>query len=133
MAELGEPRREEPLRGAAVWREFRRARYALWGSLLLIVLLGAALHDVLARSLLARASWLLGVIALIGYPLRYLLGFRCPRCGGVFLATGRLRDFLGLGRIIWGSRCGACSLPTGAARELGPPSSRGIRESGPIL
>lgn len=117
MAELRDPR-DEARRSAAAWRDFRRARHALWVVLVVIAAVGAALHDVIARSLFAKASWLFGVFALIGYPLRYLLGFRCPRCGGVFLATGTLRDFLGLGRILWGNQCGSCSLPAGGAKDL---------------
>lgn len=132
MAELRDPR-DEARRGRAPWRDFRRARFALWAALLVIAAVGAALHDVIAASFLAKASWLLGVFALIAYPLSYLLGFRCPRCGCVFLATGKLRDFLGLGRILWASQCGSCSLPAGESGELSPPSSRGIRESGPSL
>lgn len=132
MAVLRDPR-DEARRDAPAWRDFRRARHALWAALVLIASVGAALHDVLASSLFARTSWLLGVFALIAYPLRYLFGFRCPRCGEVFLATGKLRDFLGLGRILWASQCGSCSLPAGESGELSAPSSRGIRESGPLL
>lgn len=101
--------------GAAAFRDFRRARQALWAALVVIVAASAALHDVIAPSLSAKAAWLLGVFVLIGYPLGYLLGFRCPRCAQVFLATGKLRDFLGLGRILWANRCGSCSLRTGGA------------------
>jgi hypothetical protein len=132
MVELRDSRHEAGRR-APPWREFRRARLALWAALVVIASVGAVLHDVLAQSLFAKASWLLGVFVFIGYPLRYLLGFRCPRCGGVFLATGKLRDFLGLGRILWANHCGSCSLPAGESGELSPPSSRGIRESGPLL
>jgi hypothetical protein len=132
MAELRDPR-HEARRDRAAWRDFRRARCGLWAALAVIAAAGAALHDVIAASLLGKASWLLGVFALIGYPLRYLLGFRCPRCRGVFLATGKLRDFLGLGRILWASQCGSCSLSAGESGELSAPSSRSIRESGPLL
>ena len=125
MAELRELR-DEARRGAAAWRDFRRARHALWAVLVVIAAGGAALHDVIAQSLFAKASWLLGVFALLGYPLRYLLGFRCPRCREVFLATGKLRDFLGLGRILWANHCGSCSLPAGGAKEF-----RRVPEDGP--
>ena len=58
-------------------------------------------------------AWISGVVAVVAYPLGYLLGFCCPRCGEAYLTTGGLRDFLGLGRVLWGSRCGRCSLPAG--------------------
>jgi hypothetical protein len=119
MAEPRDPREQVRPRLAA-WRDFRRARHALWATLVLIAAVGAALHHVIAQSLFAQTAWLLGVFALIGYPLRYLLGFRCPRCGGVFLATGKLRDFLGLARILWANQCGSCSLRAGDGKE--PPS-----------
>src|SRR5688572_25098336 len=117
MAELRDPR-DQGRSGLEAWRDFRRARHALWATLVLIAALGAALHDVIAQSLFAQTAWLLGVFALIAYPLRYLLGFRCSRCGEVFLATGKLRDFLGLGRILWANHCGSCSAPPGGAMEF---------------
>lgn len=132
MAERSDRRAEASFRGAPVWRDFWRARYALWASLLVVVLASAALHDLIAESLLGKLIWLLGVLLVLRYPLGYLFGFRCPRCHGVYLATGKLRDFLGLGRILWSSRCGVCSLPARETQELGPPSSGPIRESGPI-
>lgn len=118
----------EPSRRPQLWRGFRRARLALWLLLALLVVAGAGLHDSMAHSLFMRLLWLVAVAALIGYPLRYLFGFRCPRCGGVYLATGGLRDFLGLGRILWANRCGSCSLPAGHA---GPPSAGELPESRP--
>jgi hypothetical protein len=106
------PELEPPSRGSP-WREFRRARYLLWGALALLVVLGALLHDLTTASLGARLAWISAVVAVVAYPLGYLLGFRCPRCGEAYLTTGGLSDFLGLGRILWGSRCGRCSLPAG--------------------
>lgn len=125
MAELPDPR-DEARRGTAVWRDFRRARLGLWAALVVIASVGAVLHGLIAQSLFAKASWLLGVFALIGYPLRYLLGFRCPRCHGIFLATGKLRDFLGLGRILWANHCGSCSLRAG-----GPTDLEGLSDAAP--
>jgi hypothetical protein len=83
--------------------------------LAVLMIAGAALHDLTTHSLLARLLWLGGVVAVIGYPLHYLLGFRCPRCGALYLATGRLADFLGLGRVLWARHCGNCSLQAGHA------------------
>ena len=117
MAELRDPRDQAPP-ALTAWRDFRRARHVLWATLVLIAAVGAALHDLIAQSLFAQTAWLLGVFALLGYPLRYLLGFRCPRCGAVFLATGKLRDFLGLGRILWANHCGSCSSPAPGAMDL---------------
>jgi hypothetical protein len=94
----------------------------------LLCVAGALLHDVTAQSLPARLGWFLGVVVLIGLPLRYLLGFRCPRCGGVYLATGGLRDFMGLGRILWGNRCGTCELEAGNAEV----PSGDVPESRPV-
>jgi hypothetical protein len=97
--------------------------------LAVLVIAGAALHDVTTHSFWAKLLWLGGVVAVIGYPLQYLLGFRCPRCGALYLATGRLGDFLGLGRVLWARRCGNCSLQAGhapaglAAADAHPPSS----------
>jgi hypothetical protein len=81
--------------------------------LVVLVIAGAALHDVTTHSSLAKLLWLGGVVAAVGYPLRYLLGFKCPRCGALYLATGRLGDFLGLGRVLWAQRCGSCSFQAG--------------------
>jgi hypothetical protein len=81
--------------------------------LVVLVIAGAALHDVTTHSSLAKLLWLGGVVAVVGYPLHYLLSFKCPRCGAPYLATGRLGDFLGLGRVLWAQRCGSCSLPAG--------------------
>jgi hypothetical protein len=111
--EYGEAGQQGPSEIWLVWRSFRRARMALWALLLLLVLLGAALHDWTTRSPWARMLWITAAAAAIGYPLRYLLGFRCPRCGGVYLATGGLRDFLGVHRVLWARRCGTCSLRAG--------------------
>jgi hypothetical protein len=97
------------------WRDFRRARYALWCVLVLLVVLGVLLHDLMARSPVARFAGTTGMVLLVAYPLGFLLGFKCPRCGEAFLATGGLRDFLGLGRILWSRRCGSCALPAGEA------------------
>jgi hypothetical protein len=96
-----------------VWRRFRRARLALWGLMLLVAVAGAALHDWMASSFWVRLLWIGAAAIAVGYPLRYLLGFRCPRCRGVYLATGGLRDFLGVHRLLWATRCGTCSLRTG--------------------
>src|SRR6185436_7321919 len=95
------------------WRDFRRARYALWCMLVLLVALGVLLHDLMARSPVARFAGTSAMVLLVAYPLGFLLGFRCPRCGEAYLATGGLRDFLGLGRILWSRRCGTCALPAG--------------------
>jgi hypothetical protein len=83
--------------------------------LAVLVVAGAALHDVTTQSGLAKLLWLGGVVSVIAYPLHYLLGFRCPRCGALYLATGGLVDFLGLGRVLWARRCGSCSLQAGPA------------------
>ena len=93
------------------WRDFRRARYSLWCLLVLLVALGALLHDLMARSPVARFAGTSAMVLLVAYPLGFLLGFKCPRCGEAYLATGGLRDFLGLGRILWSRRCGSCALP----------------------
>jgi len=95
------------------WRDFRRARYALWCVLVLLVVLGVLLHDLMASSPVARFAGTSGMVLLVAYPLGFLLGFRCPRCGEAYLATGGLRDFLGLDRILWSRRCGTCALPAG--------------------
>jgi len=95
------------------WRDFRRARYALWCVLVLLVVLGVLLHDLMARSPVARFAGTGLMVLLVAYPLGFLLGFKCPRCGEAYLATGGLRDFLGLGRILWSRRCGRCALPAG--------------------
>lgn len=106
----GEPERLGP---RALWRGFRRARWRLWIALAALAVVGAALHDALARTVWARLVWLAVIAVSIAQPLRHLLGFRCPRCSGVYLATGGLRDFLGLHRILWSRRCGSCALPAG--------------------
>lgn len=113
--------------GRRSWRDFRRARYALWGLLVLLVALGAALHDLMMRSPAARFVGTSAMVLAVAYPLGFLLGFKCPRCGEAYLATGGLRDFLGLGRILWSRRCGRCSLPAGE----GVPSSRDYPDSRP--
>jgi hypothetical protein len=92
------------------FRSFRRARLALWSMLAALAPLGAYFHDLTHTSTLARLIWTAIVVVLLGYPLLFLFEFRCPRCGGVYLSTGKLRDFLGLGRILWATRCGICSL-----------------------
>lgn len=86
-----------------------------------------ALHDWMAQSTFVRLGWLSCVIGAIGAPLGVLFGFRCPRCGETYLATGTARDFLGLGRILWSNRCGSCSLPAGHEDDL-----RRVPDSGPI-
>jgi hypothetical protein len=119
-----------PPSSSSSWREFRRARYLLWGALTVLVVLGALLHDLTTASLAARLAWISAVVAVVAYPLGYLLGFRCPRCGEGYLTTGGLRDFLGLGRILWGSRCGRCSLPAGH-RDRRAVSSSDLPDSRP--
>jgi hypothetical protein len=118
--------RRGALDASTSWRAFRRARHALWGLLALLVGAGAFLHDLTVNSLAARLVWLGGVALTIGWPLRSLLAFRCPRCGGVFLATGGLRDFLGIGRILWANRCGACDLPAGHGHDSDLPDAAPI-------
>ena len=98
----------------------------MWLASALAVVVGAALHDRAERSLAGRLLWLAGAVLCIAAPLRQLLAFRCPGCHGVFLATGRWSDFLGLGRIFWAERCGHCGLHL---PDDGPPSSGGIPES----
>jgi hypothetical protein len=90
-----------------------------------VALVGAALHDWTASSVWARILWIVAAAVAISYPLRRLLGFRCPRCQRLFFATGDVRDFLGVHRLLWGRRCSGCSLRAGHA-ELGPdvPDSR---------
>jgi hypothetical protein len=83
--------------------------------LVLLVALGALLHDLMARSPVARFVGTSAMVLLVAYPLGFLLAFRCPRCDEAYLATGGLRDFLGLGRILWSRRCGSCELPAGEA------------------
>jgi len=95
------------------FREFARARLALRGLLVCLIPLGVLLHDLTAHSLGAKLAWMLGIAVLIAYPLGYLLAFRCPRCRAPFLATGSVRDFLGLGRVLWGKRCGTCGRAAG--------------------
>jgi hypothetical protein len=113
--------------GRRSWRDFRRARYALWSLLVLLVALGALLHDMMMRSPAARFVGTSAMVLAVAYPLGFLLGFKCPRCGEPYLATGGLRDFLGLGRILWSRRCGSCSLPAGE----GAPSSADFPDSRP--
>src|SRR5512134_2814442 len=91
------PKAEAPEAGAQ-WQTFQRARHALWLSIALLIGFGAIVHDWTRHSLAARLFWSVGALLLVGLPLVQLLGFKCPRCRGVFLATGGLRDFLGLGR-----------------------------------
>ena len=116
--------------GPSAFRGFRRARSSLWILCGILTLWGAALHDWAIHSVAVRLLWLVTVAASIGVPLRYLLGFRCPRCHGVYLATGGWRDFFGLGRILWAKQCGGCSLPL--PEEEGPPSSGGLTQSRPV-
>ena len=94
------------------WKGFRRARIALWTLVLLLTLSGAILHDWTSRSGWARLLWISAAALAVSQPLCHLLGFRCPRCGGLFFATGGLMDFLGV-RLLWGRRCGTCSLRAG--------------------
>jgi hypothetical protein len=94
------------------FREFGRARLALRGLLVCLVPLGVLLHDLTAHSVGAKLAWMLGIASLIAYPLGYLVAFRCPRCRARFLATGSVRDFLGLGRVLWAKRCGTCGHGT---------------------
>jgi hypothetical protein len=111
------------------WRSFRRARYALWAVLVLLVVLGVLLHDVMASSRALRFAGTSAMVLLVAYPLGVLLGFKCPRCGAAYLATGGLGDFLGLGRILFSRRCGSCALPAPgpAHRHDEPtPSSRPV-------
>jgi hypothetical protein len=110
-------------------RGFRRARRQLWSLCALGVLLGAVFHDWVARSLGARSFWLAAVAVALAAPLRRLLGFRCPRCGRVFLATGRWRDFLGLTRVLWAKQCGSCSF---SVVEEKPPGSGELPKSRPV-
>jgi hypothetical protein len=115
--------------GWVAFRRFRRARHQLWAVCALLVLGGALLHEWATQSFSVRLAWLMLVAALVGLPLYRLLGFRCPRCGLTFLATGRWHDFLGVGRIFWSRRCGNCALPIA---EEGPPSSGPFPESRPV-
>jgi hypothetical protein len=103
--------------GRQAWRDFRRARHGLWALLAVLALLGFLLHELLTHSLWARVLWTCAIVLAVAYPLGFLLGFRCPRCRETFLATGGLRDFFGLGRILWSQRCGHCSLPAGDPDE----------------
>lgn len=114
------------------WRDFRRARQLLWALLPLLALVGFLLHELLTHSLLARVLWTGAIVLALSYPLGFLLGFRCPRCHEAYLATGRLRDFFGLGRILWSQRCGHCSLPAGDPDEPAV-SSRDLPDSRPVL
>jgi hypothetical protein len=127
---LREPPRGQQQAGWAAFRRFRRARHQLWVVCALLVLAGALLHEWAAQSFPVRLAWLVLVAMSVGYPLYRLLGFRCPRCGLTFLATGRWHDFLGVGRIFWSRRCGNCALPI--AEEGGPPSSGPFPESRPV-
>jgi hypothetical protein len=83
--------------------------------MLVIAAGGAALHDWTSSSSWARVLWVVAAAIAISLPLRRLLGFRCPRCRGLFFATGDLRDFLGVHRLLWGGRCSSCSLRAGHA------------------
>ena len=113
------------------WRDFRRARQLLWALIVLLALAGFALHELLTHSLPARSLWTLAIVLAVSYPLGFLLSFRCPRCHEAYLATGGLRDFFGLGRILWSQRCGHCSLPAGSADEPAI-SSRDLPDSRPV-
>jgi hypothetical protein len=104
---------------------FRRARRLLWLASGASVACGAALHDWALRSTLVRLLWLVTSAAALAGPLRFLLGFRCPRCGSVYLASGGWRDFLGVGRLLWGRRCQSCTLHL---TESPPPSSAAFPE-----
>ncbi|MEY2931507.1 MAG: hypothetical protein RL033_2256 [Pseudomonadota bacterium] len=117
--------------GRQIWRDFRRARHLLWALLAVLALVGFLLHELLSHSLLARLLWTGAVLLAIVYPLGFLLGFRCPRCREVYVATGGLRDFFGLGRILWSQRCGHCSLPAGRPDEA-VVSSRDLPDSRPV-
>jgi hypothetical protein len=116
------------LHDVAASRGFRRARVWVWLLSALSVLVGVALHDGATRSSMTRLLWLAAVALSLAYPLKRLLGFRCPRCGHVFLATGGWPDFFGLGRILWSKRCGSCAV----LLEEEPPSSDGLPESRPV-
>ena len=94
---------------------------------MVLVALGALLHDMMVQSPAARFAGTSAMVLAVAYPLGFLLGFRCPRCGEAYLATGGLRDFLGLGRILFSRRCGTCALPAGD----GAPSSRDLPDSRP--
>jgi hypothetical protein len=118
-------------RSRGQWRGFRRARYALWGMLVLLVVLGVLLHDLMVRSPFARFAGTSAMVLLVAYPLGFLLGFRCPRCGEAYLATGGLRDFLGLGRILWSRRCGRCALPAGTRHGSRDVNGRDLPDSRP--
>jgi hypothetical protein len=113
------------------WRDFRRARYVLWCLLVLLVVLGVWLHDLMAHSPVARFVGTSVMVLLIAYPLGFLLGFKCPRCGEAYLATGGLRDFLGLGRILWSRRCGTCALPAGESSHRGADVTSDLPDSRP--
>ena len=117
--------------GRQPWRELRRARHLLWSLLALLVGFGFLLHELLTHSLLARLLWTGAIVLAVAYPLGFLLSFRCPRCHEAFLTTGGLRDFFGLGRILWSQRCGHCSLPAGDPDEPAV-SSREFPDSRPV-
>jgi hypothetical protein len=118
--------RERRVQASSPFVGFQRSRLRLWALSALGVLTGAVLHDCLARSLAARLLWLAAVALSVAAPLRRLLGFRCPRCRGIFLATGRWRDFLTPTRVLWAKQCGRCAL---SVVEEEPPSSGGLPES----
>ena len=100
--------------------------------LVLLALAGFLLHELLTHSLWARLLWTAAIVMAVAYPLGFLLGFRCPRCHEAYLATGGLRDFFGLGRILWSQRCGHCALPAGEPEEP-VVSSRDYPDSRPVL
>lgn len=114
------------------WRDFRRARQLLWALSGLLAVAGFLLHQLLTASLLARLLWTGAIVLAVSYPLGFLLAFRCPRCHEAYLATGGLRDFFGLGRILWSQRCGHCALPAGDP-DAPAVSSRELPDSRPVL
>lgn len=114
MARVLEPEASGPASQALrQWSGFQRARRWLWVLLVVLVAAGALLHDSLAHFFWMRLLWLLAIAVALGRPLNYLLGFRCPRCAEIYLATGRLRDFLSVHRVLWATRCGSCALRAG--------------------
>jgi hypothetical protein len=92
--------------------------------MLLVAVAGAVLHDWTASSVWARILWVTAAAVVISHPLRRLLGFRCPRCRGLFFATGDLRDFFGVHRLLWRRRCCGCSLRAGNHGGSDVPDSR---------
>ena len=84
--------------------------------------------DLTTRALIVLTTAIWVMVLLVAYPLGVLLGFKCPRCGEAYLATGGLGDFLGLGRILFSRRCGSCALPAPGHthRDEPTPSSRPV-------